>query len=120
MVTAKRLRRLHDRDEAPAVPTNISYADRDGNIVIFNGIAPKRTSGDVAFWRGLVLAIRPCGPRCTATRNCQGDQPRAGFVQNTNDPPWFPSWPTEVNPDDYPPYQRRSRLNPCAHRTRCR
>jgi acyl-homoserine-lactone acylase len=30
--------------------------------------------------------------------------PRAGFVQNTNDPPWFPSWPTEVNPDDYPPY----------------
>jgi hypothetical protein len=38
------------------VPTfNISYADRDGNIeYIFNGIAPKRKSGDNAFWRGLV------------------------------------------------------------------
>ena len=91
------------------VPTfNISYADRDGNIeYIFNGIAPKRASGDVAFWRGLVpgdssefLWTEVHGyeelPRVT--------NPRAGFVQNSNDPPWFPSWPTEIQPDDYPPY----------------
>jgi acyl-homoserine-lactone acylase len=91
------------------VPTfNISYADRDGNIeYVFNGIAPKRASGDVAFWRGLVpgdsseylwTEVHPYEdlPRVT--------NPRAGFVQNTNDPPWFPSWPTEIRPDDYPPY----------------
>jgi hypothetical protein len=42
------------------VPTfNISYADRDGNIeYIFNGVAPKRKSGDNAFWRGLVPGDR--------------------------------------------------------------
>lgn len=91
------------------VPTfNISYADRDGNIeYIFNGIAPKRAVGDVAFWRGLVpgdssdylwTEVHPYEDLPRATN------PSAGFVQNTNDPPWFPSWPTEMQPDNYPPY----------------
>ena len=91
------------------MPTfNISYADKDGNVeYIFNGIAPKRKSGDVAFWRGLVpgdsseylwTEVHPYEdlPRVT--------NPPAGFIQNTNDPPWFPSWPTSIKASDYPPY----------------
>lgn len=91
------------------VPTfNISYADRDGNIeYVFNGIAPKRPSGDIDFWQGLVPGdtseflwtdVHPYEdlPRVT--------NPAAGFVQNTNDPPWFPSWPTPIKASDYPPY----------------
>ncbi len=91
------------------VPTfNISYADRDGNIeYIFNGVAPKRKSGDNAFWRGLVpgdsseylwTEVHPYEdlPRVT--------NPPAGFIQNTNDPPWFPSWPTTIKASDYPAY----------------
>ncbi len=30
--------------------------------------------------------------------------PPTGFVQNTNDPPWFPTWPTPVRTTDYPSY----------------
>jgi len=109
MVTAKSYEAFTAAMKRLQVPTfNISYADRNGNIeYIFNGIAPKRASGDFAFWRGLVPGdsseylwtdVHPYEelPRVT--------NPRAGFVQNTNDPPWFPSWPTEIQPDDYPPY----------------
>jgi acyl-homoserine lactone acylase PvdQ len=91
------------------VPTfNISYADRDGNIeYIYNGVVPKRKSGDHAFWSGLVPGDDPQYlwtdvhafdelPRAT--------NPPSGFVQNTNDPPWFPSWPTPLKAADYPPY----------------
>ena len=109
MVTAKNYDAFTAAMQRLQVPTfNISYADKDGNIeYIFNGIAPKRNSGDVAFWRGLVpgdsseylwTEVHPYEdlPRVT--------NPRAGFVQNTNDPPWFPSWPTPIRAADYPPY----------------
>lgn len=91
------------------VPTfNITYADRDGNIeYVFNGVAPKRKSGDIAFWQGLVPGdssdylwtdVHPYEdlPRVT--------NPSTGFVQNTNDPPWFPTWPTTISAKDYPAY----------------
>ncbi len=109
MVTAKNYEAFTAAMKRLQVPTfNISYADKDGNVeYIFNGIAPKRKSGDVAFWRGLVpgdsseylwTEVHPYEdlPRVT--------NPPAGFIQNTNDPPWFPSWPTSIKASDYPPY----------------
>lgn len=109
MVTAKNYAAFTAAMKRLQVPTfNISYADRDGNIeYIFNGIAPKRKSGDNAFWRGLVpgdsseylwTEVHPYEdlPRVT--------NPPAGFIQNTNDPPWFPSWPTPIKASSYPPY----------------
>ena len=109
MVTAKNYQAFSAAMKRLQVPTfNISYADRDGNIeYIFNGIAPKRRSGDIAFWQGLVpgdtseylwTEVHPYEdlPRVT--------NPPAGFIQNTNDPPWFPSWPTPIKASDYPPY----------------
>jgi acyl-homoserine lactone acylase PvdQ len=109
MVTAKSYEDFTAAMKRLQVPTfNISYADRDGNIeYIFNGIAPKRKSGGIAFWQGLVPGdsseylwtdVHPYEdlPRVT--------NPAAGFVQNTNDPPWFPSWPTPIKASDYPAY----------------
>jgi acyl-homoserine-lactone acylase len=109
MVTAKNYAAFTAAMKRLQVPTfNISYADRDGNVeYIFNGIAPRRRSGDIAFWRGLVPGdssqylwtdVHPYEdlPRVT--------NPAAGFIQNTNDPPWFPSWPTPIKASDYPAY----------------
>lgn len=109
MVTAKNHAAFTAAMKRLQVPTfNISYADKDGTIeYIFNGIAPKRRSGDIAFWRGLVPGdssdylwtdVHPYEdlPRVT--------NPSAGFIQNTNDPPWFPSWPTSIKASDYPSY----------------
>jgi acyl-homoserine-lactone acylase len=91
------------------VPTfNILYADREGHIdYSFNGAAPKRSEGDLAFWSGLVpgdssrylwTQVHPFDdlPRVT--------DPPGGFVQNTNDPPWVASWPVTIKAADYPPY----------------
>ncbi len=109
MVTAKNYDAFTAAMKRLQVPTfNISYADKDGNVeYIFNGIAPQRQQGDIAFWRGLVpgdssdylwTEVHPYEdlPRVT--------NPPAGFIQNTNDPPWFPSWPTPIKASDYPPY----------------
>lgn len=109
MVTAKNYAAFTAAMKRLQVPTfNISYADRHGNVeFIFNGIAPRRSSGDIAFWRGLVPGdssqylstdVHPYEdlPRVT--------NPPAGFIQNSNDPPWFPSWPTPIKASDYPAY----------------
>ena len=109
MVTAKNYEAFTAAMKRLQVPTfNISYADRDGHIeYVFNGIAPKRKSGDNAFWSGLVpgdsseylwtdVHAYEDLPRVT--------DPKAGFIQNTNDPPWFPSWPTPIKASDYPAY----------------
>ena len=109
MVTAKNYAAFTAAMKRLQVPTfNISYADRDGNVeYIFNGIAPRRKSGDIAFWRGLVPG--DTSDYLWTEVHAYEDLPRvtnppAGFIQNTNDPPWFPSWPTPIKASDYPPY----------------
>lgn len=109
MVTAKNYAAFTAAMKRLQVPTfNISYADRDGNVeYIFNGMAPKRRSGDHAFWRGLVPG--DSSDYLWTEVHAYEDLPRvtnppAGFIQNTNDPPWFPSWPTPIKAGDYPSY----------------
>ena len=87
---------------------NIIYADKEGNILyIFNGNVPVRSEGDFSFWRGTVNGseskyiwnkIHPYAdlPRLL--------NPESGFIQNCNDPPWTCTYPTVLNPDDYPAY----------------
>ena len=109
MVTAKDYDAFTAAMKRLQVPTfNISYADRDGRIeYIFNGIAPKRKSGDLEFWSGLVPG--DTSDYLWTEVHDYTDLPRvtdppAGFIQNTNDAPWFPSWPTPIRASDYPPY----------------
>lgn len=109
MVTADSYAEFDEAMRRLQVPTfNISYADRDGHIeYTFNGIAPKRASGDLAFWQGLVpgdtsdylwTEVHPFEdlPRVT--------DPATGFVQNSNDPPWEATYPVAYKPEDFPPY----------------
>lgn len=101
-----------DFDEAMSrlqVPTfNISYADRDGHIeYTFNGIAPKRASGDLAFWQGLVPG--DTSDYLWTEVHAFADLPRVtdpetGFIQNSNDPPWEATYPVAYKPEDYPSY----------------
>lgn len=91
------------------VPTfNITYADKDGNIqYLYNGMLPKHSSGDLAFWTGLVpgdsseflwTEIHPYEDLPKVIN------PESGFVQNANDPPWLATYPAAYSPDDFPSY----------------
>ncbi|RYG32845.1 MAG: acylase, partial [Burkholderiales bacterium] len=109
MVTAKSYEDFTSAMKRLQVPTfNISYADRDGHIeYVFNGLAPKRKSGDLAFWQGFVPG--DSSEFLWTETHAYEDLPRVtdpdtGFIQNTNDAPWFPSWPTPIKASDYPPY----------------
>lgn len=89
---------------------NIVYADRQGNVMFLdNGILPRRASGDVKYWQGLV-------PGDTSATLWNADDihtyeelpkvinPPGGFVQNTNDPPWVSTWPRVLDPAKFPAY----------------
>lgn len=109
MMRARSFAEFQQVMERLQIPTfNIVYADRDGNIeYIFNGIVPRRASGDIDFWSGLVPGdssdylwdeVHPYSDLPRATN------PASGFVQNANDPPWVASWPVPYTPEDFPSY----------------
>jgi len=87
---------------------NVLYADRDGHILyLFNGLVPRRSSGDVATWRGVVDGSDPTTlwtdylaydelPRL--------EDPADGWLQNANDPPWTSTIPQALDPAAYPAY----------------
>jgi acyl-homoserine-lactone acylase len=87
---------------------NITYADRDGHIMVFyGGNTPVHTMGNRQFWAGIVRgdtsatlwnALHPFDeiPRTV--------DPPSGWVQNANDPPWWATFPAQIRPQDYPSY----------------
>ena len=87
---------------------NVVYADRVGHVLyLFAGRVPVRAGGTFAdaqrtlrgdtsstLWRGV---------------HGYGDLPRvldppAGFVQNSNSPPWFSTLPAQLDPARHPAY----------------
>lgn len=91
------------------VPTfNITYADRAGHILYFyNGTMPRRATGDVKFWNGLI----PGDTSATLWTEIHSYEdlpklidPPTGWVQNSNDPPWSSTYPGTLNPQDHPAY----------------
>lgn len=87
---------------------NLIYADKDGHIeYFFGGDVPKRATGDVAYWAGIV----PGDTSATLWHEYLTYQelpkvidPPNGYVQNTNEPPWDAAWPNNLDPKNYPPY----------------
>jgi acyl-homoserine-lactone acylase len=91
------------------IPTfNILYADKEGHVdFTFNGVAPRRAEGNLAFWQGLVPgdSSRYLWTEVHSFEDLpRVTDPPGGFVQNTNDPPWVASWPATLKPEDYPAY----------------
>lgn len=84
---------------------NVVYADQRGEILyVHNAVAPER-QGTLADWRGVL-------PGGSATRLWTEylpysaipavRNPASGFVRNSNDPPWFATWPQALDPRAYP------------------
>ena len=85
----------------------VLYADGDGHVLsLFNGQVPVRPAG-VADWSSTVpgdtsatlwTAIHPYEdlPRVV--------DPPGGWVQNSNSPPWYTTYPLALDPDRFPAY----------------
>ncbi|QKQ73093.1 acylase [Nostoc sp. TCL240-02] len=86
----------------------VMYADREGHIMhLFNGQVPIRQQGNFEYWQGLI----PGDTSKTLWSKTHPYQdlprvidPKSGWLQNTNDPPWTTTFPQVLNPDNYPPY----------------
>jgi len=87
---------------------NIMYADKQGEIFyLFNGLVPKRSSGDWDYWNRVI----PGGKSTDVWTEVHAyadlpkvKNPKVGWLQNANDPPWTSTIPMTLNPDDYPSY----------------
>lgn len=87
---------------------NVMFADKEGTIFyLFNGLVPKRSSGDWAYWNRII----PGGKSADVWTEVHpyADLPKVknptdGWLQNANDPPWTSTIPMTLNPEDYPSY----------------
>jgi acyl-homoserine-lactone acylase len=87
---------------------NVMYADKKGNIFyLFNGLVPKRSHGDWAYWDRII----PGGKKedVWTTVHPYADLPKlknpaSGWLQNANDPPWSSTIPMILKPANFPAY----------------
>ncbi|MEQ9396063.1 penicillin acylase family protein [Marinobacter salarius] len=85
---------------------NVVYADRHGDIFFaFNALQPKRDTGDVAFWRGIVDGTK--SDLIWTDYRTYGELPKyrnppSNFIQNANDPPWTSTFPQVLHHSDFP------------------
>ncbi len=87
---------------------NVSYADRGGHILYFYaGRVPARSHGDFALWQGTVSGDSAANlwagylPFDSMPRIVD---PPAGFIENSNSPPWYATLPRALDPRAFPPY----------------
>ena len=85
---------------------NVMYADQAGHILyLFGGRVPVRSCCDAAYWSGVVPGDSS-GNLWTSTLGY--DQlprlldPPTGWLQNTNDPPWTSTLPSQLDPAKFP------------------
>jgi acyl-homoserine-lactone acylase len=87
---------------------NVVYADREGQIMyLFGGRQPRRSGGTYVRWSGIIQGDTSA-TLWTDTLNWRElphtINPPGGFVQNSNDPPWFSSFPGTIHQSQYPSY----------------
>ena len=94
---------------------NVMYADKLGNIFyLFNGIVPKRSSGDWDYWNRII----PEGKSADIWTEVHPysdlpkiKNPEVGWLQNANDPPWTSTIPITLHPKDFPAYMSPVRMS---------
>jgi acyl-homoserine-lactone acylase len=114
------LGRAQNLDEFEAVLARLQipfgtviYADADGHIMsLFNGLVPKRPAG-VEDWSEII----PGDTSATLWTEVHSYEdlpkvvdPPSGWVQNGNSPPWYTTYPLQLDPADYPPYMAPQHL----------
>ena len=109
MARASNLREFEAALERLQLPMfNILYSDRDGHILyLFNAQVPIHAKGDWKYWQGIV----PGNTSATLWTKIHPYRdlprvldPRSGWLQNANDPPWTTTFPQALNPNNYPSY----------------
>lgn len=87
---------------------NVLYADGGGNIFyLFNGFVPKRAYGGFEDWNQVVDGDSSKNIWKGYLRYDQLPRiknPKSGWLQNANDPPWNATLPRELHKKDYPDY----------------
>jgi acyl-homoserine-lactone acylase len=84
----------------------VIYADRDGHVLsLFNGQAPVRPTG-VEDWTQLIPG--DTSETLWTEIHAYEDLPKVvdppgGWVQNSNCPPWYTTYPLVLDPADFPP-----------------
>lgn len=87
---------------------NVMYADKSGEIFyLFNGLVPRRTEDSWTYWDRVIPGGKSADiwtevhdySEMPKVRN-----PKDGWLQNSNDPPWTSTIPMTLNPDDFPGY----------------
>lgn len=85
---------------------NIVYGDRDGHIMVaYGGNSPVRRVGNRTYWDGIVRGDSSSNlwtnlhPYADMPKTLD---PRSGWVQNANDPPWWSTFPVAVRAVDFP------------------
>lgn len=87
---------------------NVMYADKAGEIFyLFNGLVPKRTEDSWAYWDRII----PGGKSADIWTEVHDyadlpkvKNPKNGWLQNANDPPWTCTIPMTLNSKNYPGY----------------
>ncbi len=115
MGQAKNLEQFEKELKQLQIPLfNFLYADQKGKIFyLFNGLIPKRSQGDWNDWQKLI----PGETSETLWTEYHSYKelprlvnPKTGWLQNTNDPPWTSTFPSILNAKDYPAYLAPSSL----------
>lgn len=94
---------------------NVMYADKYGEIFyLFNGLVPKRKQDGWEYWNRVI----PGGKSEDIWTDYHSYEdlpkiknPKSGWLQNANDPPWTSTIPMELDPDDFPGYMAPKRMN---------
>lgn len=108
MARARNLREFTDSIRELHIPMfTIMYADREGNIFhFFGGRTPVRPPGDYN-WSAMVPGHTPA-TLWTSTHPFEElpliADPKSGWLQNANDPPWTTTFPTAIDPNRFPGY----------------
>ncbi len=87
---------------------NVMYADKEGEIFyLFNGLVPKRSEDAWDYWDRII----PGGKSADVWTEVHDyadlpkvRNPKDGWLQNANDPPWTSTIPMTLNADDFPGY----------------
>jgi acyl-homoserine-lactone acylase len=100
---------------------NANYADDKGHIyLVMNGTIPRRRQGDWTFWS------KPVPGNTSATlwtdylkleELPQSLDPKSGFNQNANEPPWLTTQP-QLDPSKYPAWIAPPPQRPVTFRTK--
>ncbi len=109
MATSQSFSEFEDALKMQQIPFwNVLYADKAGTIFyLFNGLIPKRKSGDWNYWRSIVDGSN--SENLWTEMHSYAELPKVknpetGWLQNANDPPWTSTLPRAIHSEDYPSY----------------